>query len=365
MASISVRSQVFEQSNSFQGLILPDTFGRVEIRELGYVIVDGYALDLRGLEPGVSGEVLRQAGLKYIALTRSADNSWSLYISQIAASGHGDTTVSIDESSLPHYAIWPVGESQSAQTITETAPGNVPPLSYPQKQARAVSAMNAWRDQKRAWMLEAAERADLDPTVPTLVGKWLRAADAALKREFQDSTVDPLIVAAMALEAAKGALDVVDVDQFMQSVYYGQQVPSNAVLWVSKANGVVSRVGLRDIVDYGAGTLDGAYDPVDKGWIKGNQDGTVVIDNTAPVVGTVMSATLTDPDGGIEAEETRWQWQSKRSGENWENVAGATTSRYTVVAADRMKQFRVTASYNDNYASLNTATSAATTGVEV
>ena len=81
--------------------------------------------------------------------------------------------------------------------------------------------------------------------------------------------------------------------------------------------------------------------------------GTLTLTSNQPQVDTALTATLTDPDGGITA--LNWQWQVNDNGA-WSNIAGATSARYTPVAADEGKRLRVTASYRDGHGSGKTAT---------
>ena len=46
-----------------------------------------------------------------------------------------------------------------------------------------------------------------------------------------------------------------------------------------------------------------------------------------PEVGTIITARLSDPDGGVTAR--MWQWQSSSDGVTWTDIAGATSESYT------------------------------------
>ena len=81
--------------------------------------------------------------------------------------------------------------------------------------------------------------------------------------------------------------------------------------------------------------------------------GTLTLLSNQPQVDTALNATLTDPDGGLTG--ISWQWQVRDTGA-WSNIAGATSARYTPVAADEDKRLRVTASYRDGHGSGKTAT---------
>ena len=92
-----------------------------------------------------------------------------------------------------------------------------------------------------------------------------------------------------------------------------------------------------------------------------DEPGTVTVTPNQPQVGTRLTATLTDPDGAVTSRT--WQWQVLESGD-WFDVAGATSGRYTPVAADEGKRLRVTASYTDGHDSGKTATRTLTDAVQ-
>ena len=268
------------------------------------------------------------------------------------------------DGSYPRYIYVGVGETATEESNIGSAPSwIVTSLTYLEKQERAIRAVKAWRDQKRHWMLQAAERADLADNLVSKVGKWLKSADAAIQIAFQDVNTDPLDVAKIATLAAQGSLDVTDVDAFMRGVHYYSATPSTPQLWVTKTN--PARVNLSQIVEYGTDSV-GAYDPVDTSWIIANQAGSVTLSDTTPSRSSVVTATLTDPDGGVTG--TEWQWQS-RTGDTgtWADISNATSASYTPVAADVGKQLRAVAKYNDNANSdttdKNTASSDASSAV--
>ena len=84
--------------------------------------------------------------------------------------------------------------------------------------------------------------------------------------------------------------------------------------------------------------------------------GTVTLSSTRPQVGTALSATLEDPDGGVSG--TAWSWESSRDSSTWTNIGGATSSIYTPVTGDVGSYLRVTASYTDGHGSGKTAQAA-------
>lgn len=83
-------------------------------------------------------------------------------------------------------------------------------LSETEKKARAVAAIKAWREQKKTWLLESPEYADLMPNITLHLGYWLRSADYVIWKHYNDKNTnangayDWLIIEAIAKEAAKG-----------------------------------------------------------------------------------------------------------------------------------------------------------------
>ena len=92
-----------------------------------------------------------------------------------------------------------------------------------------------------------------------------------------------------------------------------------------------------------------------------DEPGMLTVTPNQPQVGTRLTASLSDPDGGISG--LSWQWQVRESGA-WSDVAGATSGRYTPVAADEGKRLRVTTSYTDGHDSGKSATRTLTDAVQ-
>ncbi len=77
-----------------------------------------------------------------------------------------------------------------------------------------------------------------------------------------------------------------------------------------------------------------------------NEPGTVTLSTNDPVVGTILTAGLTDPDGGVTS--TTWQWESSPTGSgSWTAITGATANAYTPVSGDVGNYLRAVASYSD------------------
>ena len=73
--------------------------------------------------------------------------------------------------------------------------------------------------------------------------------------------------------------------------------------------------------------------------------GTVTLSSTEPEAGVELTATLTDPDGGITGAS--WQWQRSADGTTWADVDGATAPTYTPTEADAGMRLRVNVTYSD------------------
>ena len=85
-----------------------------------------------------------------------------------------------------------------------------------------------------------------------------------------------------------------------------------------------------------------------------NPPGVVTITPEEAEVGTTLTASLTDEDGGVT--NVRWQWSRSRNGEtNWTNISGATAASYTPIYIDRGEYLRATASYDVNHGPGKTA----------
>ena len=77
-----------------------------------------------------------------------------------------------------------------------------------------------------------------------------------------------------------------------------------------------------------------------------DNDGVVTLSSADPQVGEELTASLSDPDGGVTGET--WQWARSPNGSApWADIVGATTDAYTPVAADEDNYLRATVSYTD------------------
>ena len=90
------------------------------------------------------------------------------------------------------------------------------------------------------------------------------------------------------------------------------------------------------------------------------EDGAVALSSHSPVVGGEVTATLSDPDGGITS--LVWTWETSSNGTNWVEATGVATdagdtSTYVPVEADTGRYLRANATYTDVVASGNSEVS--------
>jgi hypothetical protein len=81
-----------------------------------------------------------------------------------------------------------------------------------------------------------------------------------------------------------------------------------------------------------------------------DQAGTVTLSMMQPMVGTELTAMLTDPDDMVTGE--MWQWaRTMDMADEWTPIAGAMDASYTPVAMDEGYYLRATVSYTDGHGS--------------
>ena len=74
--------------------------------------------------------------------------------------------------------------------------------------------------------------------------------------------------------------------------------------------------------------------------------GVVSLSAAQPAEGVALTATLSDPDGGVSG--ITWQWASVASTNGaWTDISGATSDTYTPASGDAGHYLRATASYDD------------------
>ena len=79
-----------------------------------------------------------------------------------------------------------------------------------------------------------------------------------------------------------------------------------------------------------------------------DEPGAISLSTTRPKAGSMLTATLTDPDGVTDGTVT-WRWERSTGPNSWAVIDGATSSAYTPGAADTGAFLRVTATYADEH----------------
>ena len=89
-----------------------------------------------------------------------------------------------------------------------------------------------------------------------------------------------------------------------------------------------------------------------------NEAGTVTLSTMSPAVGSEVTASLTDLDGGITG--TTWQWSKSMTMDGtFTDIGMATSASYTTVEGDAGMYLQATASYTDGHDTGKMATSEA------
>ncbi|WP_420444100.1 cadherin domain-containing protein [Candidatus Poriferisodalis sp.] len=86
-----------------------------------------------------------------------------------------------------------------------------------------------------------------------------------------------------------------------------------------------------------------------------DEPGTVTLSSTQPTLGSVLTASLSDPDGDIT--NLSWEWQRRRSGGEWTPIPDTDSSTYTVTRSDSGYTLRAEAVYDDDHGPVKSATS--------
>ena len=76
-----------------------------------------------------------------------------------------------------------------------------------------------------------------------------------------------------------------------------------------------------------------------------DEPGNADINNDSPRTGEPVTATLSDPDGGVE--NLRWQWQRQEE-DRWDDIADANGASYTPGTGDIGHRLQAVATYDDN-----------------
>ena len=78
-----------------------------------------------------------------------------------------------------------------------------------------------------------------------------------------------------------------------------------------------------------------------------NEDGMVELSTEDPRVGTAITATLTDDDGGVTGATWQWASSSDMMDGTYAAIVDATSASYMPVEADENMYLRATATYTD------------------
>ena len=149
---------------------------------------------------------------------------------------------------------------------------------------------------------------------------------------------------------------VAATDPDNHTLTYSLDVPSRATFAIDASSG---QLQTKATLDYETGTISytvtvTAADPsglddtimvtIDVNNVE--EAGTVTLSSTQPIEGTLLTATLDDPDD-VSGSVT-WSWRrSQNRTSSGTLISGATSATYTPVAADVNRFLRATASYTD------------------
>jgi hypothetical protein len=97
--------------------------------------------------------------------------------------------------------------------------------------------------------------------------------------------------------------------------------------------------------------------------INVDEAGTVSLSSMEPQVGTVLTATVSDPDGRVS--DVTWSWAKSSDQSAWTDISGGTSATYTPVRGDGENYLRATATYIDGEGSGKTAVAVSANAVHV
>ena len=121
-----------------------------------------------------------------------------------------------------------------------------------------------------------------------------------------------------------------------------------------------SSYSVRVTATYPSGETD--FVDVTVGVVNVDEEGAAALDVSAPVLGTLLSASLSDPDN-VDVASVSWVWQRSQDKSTWTPIADAVLAAYTVVRDDQGSWLKAVATYTDGHGSDKTAE--AETGSEV
>ncbi len=127
-----------------------------------------------------------------------------------------------------------------------------------------------------------------------------------------------------------------DFENPRSSLRYTPQQPNTyTVLWRA-SNGTLQGVGSKRII------VTDADDP-----------GVLTLPNRRPLVGTLIRASLTDPDRKVR--DISWVWERSSNRADWITIPAANTRKYVPQVSDLHQWLRATASYTDKHSNNATA----------
>ncbi len=95
-----------------------------------------------------------------------------------------------------------------------------------------------------------------------------------------------------------------------------------------------------------------------------DEEGVLSLSSSQPRVGTLLTATLTDPDAPLTSQAWEWARANAQDG-TFEEITGQTSASYTPASGDLGKFLRVTVSYTDGHGSGKSASAKAGSPVKL
>ena len=192
--------------------------------------------------------------------------------------------------------------------------------------------------------------------------------------EFDEGATTTRAVAEGAIPGARVGAAVTATDTEGDSLTYSLASGGNSDLFVVEPDSGRIEVAHGAVLDYEttsslavvlqvSDTKDANYNPDDSiddtiavtiNLVNVDEPGKVTISPPEAEVDTSLTASLTDPDGGISA--TAWQWDKSQDASNWTTISGATSVTYSPVNGDVGMYLRAVATYTDGEGSGKTAT---------
>ena len=128
-------------------------------------------------------------------------------------------------------------------------------------------------------------------------------------------------------------------------------VPSTGQISVAQGTSLDYEAKESYIVSVGARDPSGSRDTISMTINVTNvdEDGAVTLSPEQPKIGTELTATLTDADGGVS--DASWRWERSQDNMTWTAISGATSNTYAPVEADEGNYLRATVVYTDGHGS--------------